>query len=99
MRLMLLLFIRTSELIETPWNEIDLERGEWVIPWRRMKRGRRRIKPNKTDHYVCMLNGGVHGRTADGRRTTTRAVTGIDQDLKVNRALWILAEQMQVLKH
>jgi integrase len=54
MRLMLLLFIRTSELIETPWSEIDLERGEWVIPWRRMKRGRRRIKPNKMDHYVCM---------------------------------------------
>lgn len=54
MRLMLLLFIRTSELIETPWKEIDLEHGEWVIPWRRMKRGRRRIKPDKTDHYVCM---------------------------------------------
>lgn len=54
MRLMLLLFIRTSELIETPWSEIDLERGEWIIPWQRMKRGRRRIKPTKTDHYVCM---------------------------------------------
>lgn len=46
-----------------------------------------------------MLNGGVHGRTAKGRRTTTRAVTGIDQDLKLNRALWILAEQMKILKH
>jgi hypothetical protein len=45
-----------------------------------------------------MLNGGVHGRTAKGRRTTTRAVTGIDQDIKLNRALWILAEEMKLLK-
>jgi hypothetical protein len=46
-----------------------------------------------------MLKGGVHGRTAKGRRTTTRPVTGIDQDLKLNRALWILAEELRLLKH
>jgi site-specific recombinase XerD len=28
MRLMLLVFVRTSELIETPWAEIDMVRGE-----------------------------------------------------------------------
>jgi len=54
MRLMLLVFVRTSELIETPWTEINLEKGEWVIPWRRMKRGKRRINPDKTDHHVCL---------------------------------------------
>jgi integrase len=53
MRLMLLVFVRTSELIETPWSEIDFEKGEWVIPWSRMKRGKRKIKPDKTDHQVC----------------------------------------------
>ncbi|KQZ34933.1 DUF932 domain-containing protein [Massilia sp. Root1485] len=46
-----------------------------------------------------MLKGGVHGRTTKGRRTTTRAVTGIDQDVRLNRALWVLAEQMKILKH
>lgn len=46
-----------------------------------------------------MLKGGVHGRAANGRRTTTRAVTGIDQDIRLNRALWVLAEQMKWLKH
>lgn len=46
-----------------------------------------------------MLKGGVHGRAANGRRTTTRAVTGIDQDIRLNRALWVLAEQMKMLKH
>jgi integrase len=59
MRLMLLVFVRTSELIETPWNEIDLGRGEWVIPWQRMKRGKRRIKPDKTDHHVCLPRQGL----------------------------------------
>lgn len=54
MRLMMLIFVRTSELIETPWSEIDLEAGEWVIPWQRMKRGKRKEKPDKTDHHVCL---------------------------------------------
>jgi integrase len=54
LRLMLLLFLRTSELIETPWSEIDLEKGEWIIPWHRMKRGKLAINPDKTDHHVCM---------------------------------------------
>ena len=54
LRLMLLLFVRTSELITTPWSEIDLEAGQWVIPWQRMKRGKLTVNPDKTDHHVCM---------------------------------------------
>lgn len=54
LRLMLLLFVRTSELIETPWSEIDLETGEWVIPWQRMKRGKLKVNPDKTNHHVCL---------------------------------------------
>jgi len=33
-----------------------------------------------------------HGRRV--RRVTTRAINGIDQDVKLNRALWILGERM-----
>lgn len=54
LRLMLLCFVRTSELIETPWNEIDLERGEWIIPWQRMKRGKLTVNPDMTNHHVCL---------------------------------------------
>ncbi|WP_056441068.1 integrase arm-type DNA-binding domain-containing protein [Massilia sp. Root335] len=54
MKLMLLVFVRTSELIETPSAEVDVEKGEWIIPWKRMKRGQRRINPDKTDHHVCL---------------------------------------------
>ena len=53
LRLMLLLFLRTSELIETPWSEIDLKNGEWIVPWKRMKRGKLAMNPDKTDHNVC----------------------------------------------
>lgn len=45
-----------------------------------------------------MIKGGLSGRDSAGRRTSTRAVTGIDTDVKLNRALWILAEQMAALK-
>ena len=45
-----------------------------------------------------LLRGGLSGRAANGRRTTTRAVTGIDQGVALNRALWTLAEGMRALK-
>jgi hypothetical protein len=54
-----------------------------------------------------VIRGGLHGtgytqNAQTGRpvrrRVTTRAVTGIDQDVKLNRALWMLAERMAELK-
>ncbi len=54
LRLMLLVFVRTSELIETPWSEVDLGKGEWIIPWQRMKRGRLTVNPDMTNHHVCL---------------------------------------------
>ena len=54
LRLMLLIFVRTSELIETPWSEIDLDKGEWLIPWQRMKRGKLTVNPDMTNHHVCL---------------------------------------------
>jgi len=45
-----------------------------------------------------LLKGGLRGRNRAGRPTTTRQVNGIDQNVKLNRALWILAEEMRKLK-
>lgn len=50
---------------------------------------------------VCQENvtkGGLRGRTATGQRRTTRSVQGIDNDIKLNRALWLLADGMAKLK-
>jgi len=54
LHLMMLIFVRTSELITTPWSEIDLDGGEWIIPWQRMKRGKLTVNPDKTNHHVCL---------------------------------------------
>lgn len=49
-----------------------------------------------------LIRGGVDGRrqTSDGRirRSRTRAINGIDQNVGLNRALWTLADGMQRLK-
>lgn len=50
---------------------------------------------------VCQesaIKGGLRGVTindrGERRRTSTRPVSGIDQDVKLNKALWILGERM-----
>jgi hypothetical protein len=45
-----------------------------------------------------LIKGGIRGRNKSARSLTTRAVTGIDQNVKLNRALWVLAEEMRKLK-
>ena len=45
-----------------------------------------------------LLRGGLRGRSATGHVSTTREVKGIDQNIKLNRSLWILAEEMRKLK-
>lgn len=43
-----------------------------------------------------LIKGGLSGRSAQGKRSRTRAVNGIDGDLKLNRALWVMAEELQL---
>ncbi len=45
-----------------------------------------------------LTRGGLLGRNASGRPQRTRPIQGIDQNVKVNRALWLLAEGMKRLK-
>lgn len=44
-----------------------------------------------------VMRGGLDARTRTNRRTSTRAVQGIDQGVKLNRAMWVLADAM--MKH
>ncbi|HAE78628.1 MAG TPA: DUF945 domain-containing protein [Morganella sp. (in: Bacteria)] len=41
-----------------------------------------------------LIKGGLPGRTAKGKRSHTRAVTGIDGDIRLNKALWVMTEKM-----
>lgn len=45
-----------------------------------------------------LIGGGLRGRTTTNRRMTTRAVTGVNENVKLNRALWSLADGMAKLK-
>jgi hypothetical protein len=45
-----------------------------------------------------LIRGGLVGRGGSGRRQRTRPVQGIDPDLRLNRALWLLADGLRQLK-
>lgn len=57
-RLMMMVFVRTSGLTETPSWEIDFENEEWILKWPRMKMGKRKIKPRRVDHHVHLPRQG-----------------------------------------
>lgn len=45
-----------------------------------------------------VIRGGLLGRSAQGRHQQTRPVQSIDRGVSLNRALWMLAEEMRKLK-
>ena len=45
-----------------------------------------------------IIRGGLRGVAADGSRRKTRGVNSINEDTRINRALWQLAESMAKLK-
>ncbi|MCB1782853.1 MAG: tyrosine-type recombinase/integrase [Alphaproteobacteria bacterium] len=44
-RLLMLTFVRTKELIEAKWEEFDLDNAQWVIPAERMKMRNEHVVP------------------------------------------------------
>jgi len=65
----------------------------------------KRIEDDKDDLWTVtnriqenIMKGGQVGRSANGRRTRTRAVRGLDQDVKLNRALWDMSARFAELK-
>lgn len=65
----------------------------------------RRFDDNRSDLWSVfnrvqenLVKGGVSSRTANGRQQRTRPVQGIDQNVRLNRALWLLADGLRQLK-
>lgn len=42
-----------------------------------------------------MIKGGLPGKSSTGKNTRKRAVNGIDGDIKLNRALWLIADEFK----
>jgi hypothetical protein len=74
--------ITAEQLIEARRPE-DLDRNLWTTF--------QRVQENA-------LRGGQPGRSAQGKRLHTRPVASIDRSVSLNRALWVLAEEMRRLK-
>lgn len=65
----------------------------------------RRFDDDKDDLWTTfntvqenLIRGGQRGHASSGKRLTTRPVQSIDNNVKLNRALWILADEMARLK-
>lgn len=65
----------------------------------------RRFDDNRPDLWSVfnrvqenLVKGGLSGRAANGRQRSTRPVQGIDQNVRLNRALWLLADGLRQLK-
>lgn len=46
-----------------------------------------------------IIKGGVPGKTKNGKKTTTRKVNGIDQNIKLNEALWYMMNKFDEIRN
>ena len=86
--LALLTFVRTTELREAEWREVDLDRTEWRIPAERMKMGDPHIVP--LSKQAMRLLQELHDLTGDQRRlfpNHRRPKTASMSATTLNRAL------------
>ena len=74
--------VTAEQLIEARGPE-DIEHSLWTTF--------QRVQEN-------VIHGGQPGRSAQERRLQTRPVGSIDRGVSLNRALWMLAEEMRKLK-
>lgn len=65
----------------------------------------RRFEDRKNDLWTVfnrtqenLLKGGLLSRSASGRYNRTRAVTSVNEDVKLNRGLWTLADRLARVK-
>jgi integrase len=65
LKLLLLLFVRPSELRESEWVEFDLDAGEWRIPAHRMKMRQPHFVPLSTQAVTQLRE--LHHRTGRHR--------------------------------
>lgn len=78
-------------------NHVPVEASQLLIPRRSADRA-----PTLWNTFNTVqenvIKGGVRGRNAKGRRFKTRAIKSIDNDVKLNKAMWTLADSMAKLK-
>ncbi len=86
------------ELRDTP---AQIEPAHLLIPRRSEDRpesdGTRNLWKTLNTCQESLTKGGVKGKGNTGRRMTTRPIKAVDADVRTNRALWKLSEEMAKL--
>lgn len=80
-----------------PGKALPITEGQLLVP--------RRFYDKHSDLWSVfnrvqenLVKGGLASRSANGRQQQTRPVQGIDQSVRLNRALWLLADGLRQLK-
>lgn len=91
-----------SAVIPLRW-EVDQHGNAPVTPEQLIQR--RRWSDNGTDLFTTfnriqenVIKGGVRARTSNGQRRRSTAVGSVNEDIRLNKALWTLADSMAQLK-
>ena len=65
-----------------------------LLGTRRMEDNNRALWTTSNVIQENIMRGGLRGHSPSGRRSTTRPVKSVGEDLRINRALWRLTEEM-----
>ncbi len=75
----------------------ELLRARRFADYSNRETGKRDLWKTMNVVQESLIRGGVRGRSASGRRSTSRAVNSVTEDVRINRALWTLTEGMAKL--
>lgn len=88
-----------DEAIKLRWDENNLPvTASQIVKARRWNDNSNDLWGTFNRIQEGVIRGGNRGRSQTGRRLTTREVTGINENVKLNKALWSLTERFAQLK-
>ncbi len=90
-RLLMLTFVRTSELIGAVWSEVDLNKRVWIIPAARMKMKRDHIVPlsrQVVEIFVALRKTTSHELVFPGYRNWKKPISNNTILMALNRMGW-----------
>lgn len=99
LQLLLLLFVRPSELRKAEWIEFDLERGEWRIPAERMKKRELHVVPLPPQAIALLRE--LHGQTGERKHLfpNVRRPKACMSETTLNQVLWRLGYYLKFSVH
>lgn len=76
------------------YNAEEFLRGRRFEDYAKKESGERDLWRTMNVVQENLLRGGVRGRSASGRRSTSREVQSVNEDVRINKALWRLTDEM-----